>query len=194
MLSRFLQRTVRGTCLLVALLFLVGAEPADTKLPFKMPRSARELAEAALIETDKGDFEIEFYRNEAPVTVANFQHLAANNFYQDLTFHHYVPGFIVQGGDPLGNGKGGPKWTLPPEFSDVKHVRGTVGMAKLPNSINPERRSNGSQFYITLRQAKHMDGLYTVFGHVTRGMEIVELLRPGDRIIRVRLSSDVKDW
>lgn len=155
------------------------------KLPFPEPTDPSTLPKSALIETTQGPVEIEFFREQAPITVRNFEYLGKKKFYEGLKFHRYVPGFAIQGGDPKGTGKGGPGYFLPPEHSDLKHVRGSVGMARLPNQANPERLSNGSQFYICLTEARHLNGLYTLFGRVIRGMENVDRLRAGDKILRV---------
>ncbi len=162
---------------------------ADSRgVPFVVPKDSTALPETALIETSKGSFEVRFYREEAPITVSNFVHLAKKNFYRNVSFHRLIPGYVIQGGDPTGVGKsGGPGYTVPPEFSNIRHVKGTIGMARLPGAKNPERRSNGSQFYISLTSAPQLDGLYTVFAQVIRGMEIVEKLEVGDSIERVRL-------
>ena len=159
---------------------------ADGKLPFSIPKDPQTLPQTALIVTEKGDFEIEFYREEAPITVRNFEYLGRKGFYKNLTFHRYVPNFVIQGGDPLGTGKGGPGYSIPPENSDLRHIRGSLGMARLPSEVNPERNSNGSQFYICLGSAPHLDGLYTVFARVINGLENVDRLRPGDRILEVK--------
>jgi peptidyl-prolyl cis-trans isomerase B (cyclophilin B) len=155
------------------------------KLPFSTPRNYQALPESAMVETTKGKFIIEFYREQAPVTVRNFEYLGKKRFYENLTFHRYIPNFVLQGGDPKGNGKGGPGYSLPPEFSEINHAEGTLGMAMLPAKVNPERLSNGSQFYITLADSPHLDGLYTVFGKVVEGMDVVSRLRAGDRILHV---------
>ncbi|MBL7662476.1 peptidylprolyl isomerase [bacterium] len=144
----------------------------------------------AVIKTSKGTFEAELYADETPVTVRNFQFLAERGFYENLTFHRHDPGFVVQGGDPKGSGLGGPGYTLPPEHSDtLKHLRGVLGMARLPDQVNPERKSNGSQFYVVLAEkTPHLDGLYTVFGKVTLGMDVVDALTVGDKILSVKVS------
>lgn len=164
------------------------ADEGEDKLPFAPPSSPSELPEAMLIETEKGSFEVLFYREQAPISIRAFEFLGRKGFYDNLTFHRYIEKFVIQGGDPLGNGKGGPGFTLPPEVSELKHVRGTVGMARKPGEVNPERRSNGSQFYICLTEAPHLDGLYTVIGRVVQGMEVVDELRAGDKIVRVRFA------
>jgi len=163
------------TSILVTFLLLAPrvASGDDFKLPFSHPEDYRSLPQTALIETTKGPVEIGFYRKKAPVTVKNFEYLAKKGFYKELSFHLYMEDFIIQGGDPQGTGKGGPGHTLPPELSQVPHLEGTIGMAKKPNPVNPERRSNGSQFYICLNRAKHLDGLYTVFAKVINGIENV---------------------
>ncbi len=175
--------------ILIVFLFSVGTlvvrAHAD-ELPFTLESDPLLLPETALIETSKGAFEISFYREAAPITVQNFEHLGRKGYFKGLTFHRYVPDFVIQGGDPLGNGKGGPGYTLPPEHSSLKHLRGTIGMARKADQVNTERQSNGSQFYICLSEAPHLDGLYTVFARVLSGMENVEKLRPGDKIIAVR--------
>ncbi len=159
----------------------------DAKLPFTVPADYRALPVTALIDTTKGPFEIKFYRKQAPVSVANFEYVSRSGMYNGVEFHRYVPAMLIQGGDPTGTKKGGPAWTLPPEISgELRHARGTVGWARLDEKINPERRSNASQFYITLRPVSGLDGFYTVFAQVIRGMENVDQLRPGDKIISVR--------
>ena len=156
-------------------------------LPFSTPVEISSLPTSALIETTKGAFEVEFYREEAPISVRNFVYLGKKGFYENLIFHRFVPGFILQGGDPMGIGKsGGPNYSLPGEFSEIKHEFGTIGMSRLASEVNPERRSNGSQFYITLGRAKHLDGLYSVFAKVISGARVVEQLRQNDKIISIK--------
>lgn len=170
---------------LVFFVFLTTNSLAES-LPFEVPDNPLDLPSSALIETTKGRIEIEFFREEAPVTVANFVWLAKKGFYEKIFFHYYKEGFIVQAGDPTGTGEGGPGYTIPAEFSKIRHTPGIVGMAKRPNAVNPERRSNGSQFYITLSRAKHLDGLYSVFAKVINGIENAYRLRRGDQIVSVR--------
>src|SRR5574340_1727921 len=112
-----------------------------------------------VLETVKGTIKFELYEKEAPITTKNFIDLTNKGFYNGLTFHRVVPGFVVQGGDPKGNGTGGPGYTIPAEFNAQKHVRGSVAMAR---SQHPD--SAGSQFYITYGTQPHLDGSYTVFG------------------------------
>jgi peptidyl-prolyl cis-trans isomerase B (cyclophilin B) len=139
--------------------------------------------QTAVIALDKGgEIHIDFYPDEAPKTVENFVTLAKRGFYNGLTFHRVVPDFVVQGGCPKGNGTGGPGHTVKAEFNKQKHVRGTVAMAR---SQDPD--SAGSQFYITYGPTPHLDGSYTVFGHVTAGMEHVDAIRQGDRMRTVTI-------
>lgn len=138
----------------------------------------------ATVQTERGNFTIQFYPREAPKSVASFVQLARDGFYDGLTFHRVEPGFVVQGGDPTGTGAGGPGYTVPAEFNAHKHVVGAVGLARTqdPNSA-------GSQFYICLAPAPMLDGQYTVFGQVVKGMENVEKVRKGDRIDKITISS-----
>ena len=97
-----------------------------------------------------------------------------------------IPGFVVQGGDPAGDGTGGPGYTLEAEIDpSLKHVTGAVATARLGDRVNPERRSSGSQFYICLGPQPHLDGGYTIFGQVVGGMEVVEKIQKGDRMEEV---------
>ena len=140
----------------------------------------------AVITLDKGgEIRIEFFPDDAPKTVENFVTLARKGFYDNLTFHRVVPGFVVQGGDPKGNGTGGPGYTIKAEFNANKHVRGSVAMAR---SAQPD--SAGSQFYITYGPQPHLDGSYTVFGKVVAGMEHVDAIQQGDRMKAVRIVED----
>ncbi len=147
------------------------------------------------IETDKGKIVIELYPDAAPVTVDNFLTLVEQGFYDGLTFHRYDPGFVIQGGDPQGNGSGGPGWTIPDEFQDPNlrakmpaHERGTVAMARTPMP-----NSAGSQFYICLNpnpdRYRHLEGQYTAFGRVIKGLDVVDAIRAGDKMNRVKLKT-----
>lgn len=150
--------------------------------PAELPKSERTNKQA-VIDTSKGEVVIKLYGEIAPRTVSNFIFLAKENFYQDLTFHRVDPGFVVQGGDPLDSGQGGPGYTIPAEISEkAKHKKGAVAMARLSDAVNPEKASSGSQFYITLAKAPFLDGEYTVFGEVIKGMEVVEAIEIDDKI------------
>ena len=134
-----------------------------------------------VIEMENGNKMIgELYEDIAPITAANFEKLANEGFYDGLIFHRVIPGFMIQGGDPLGNGTGGPGYEIKGEFksngfdNDLKHERGILSMAR---SMKPD--SAGSQFFIMTEDAPHLDGMYAAFGRVTDGMEEV------DRIVSV---------
>ena len=141
------------------------------------------MKQAAIIMLEtSGQIRIEFYSEDAPKTVENFVTLASRGFYDGLTFHRVVPGFVVQGGDPKGDGTGGPGHTVKAEFNARKHARGTLAMAR---SQHPD--SAGCQFYITYGPQPHLDGNYTVFGQVVAGMEHVDGIKQGDRMRSVTI-------
>lgn len=137
----------------------------------------------AVIETNKGTFEFEIFLDKVPITANNFIGLAKKGFYDGLKFHRYEPGFVIQGGDPKGDGTGGSGKTIPLEIVDeLTHEKGAVGMAR---SSDPDSAS--SQFYITLDNADFLDGEYAVFGKVTKGMDVVMKLRVGDVMKKVTI-------
>jgi cyclophilin family peptidyl-prolyl cis-trans isomerase len=137
----------------------------------------------AVIVTNKGEIRFELFEKRAPVTVANFIALAESGFYDGLTFHRYEPGFVIQGGDPNGDGTGGSDKTIPLEIHpELRHVEGAVGMAR-----SQDPNSASSQFYITLAPTPFLDGNYAVFGRVTEGMDVVKALRAGDRMEKVTI-------
>ena len=140
----------------------------------------------ATISTEKGDIVVDLDAGAASQTVNNFVFLAREGFYDGLTFHRVEPGFVIQGGDPLGSGTGGPGYTVPAEI-ELEHVKGAIAMARQGDQANPERASSGSQFYITLAETPHLDGAYTVFGEVVEGMDVVESIAVGDVIESVTI-------
>lgn len=140
----------------------------------------------ATIDTSKGKIVVDLDPKDAPQHVNNFVFLARDGFYNNLTFHRVEPGFVIQGGDPLGNGTGGPGYTIPPEIS-AKHTKGAIAMARLggPAQTTP---SSGSQFYITLDAQPGLDGQYTVFGQTAAdSMAVVQQIRVGDAIKSVTI-------
>ncbi|MEK7879238.1 MAG: peptidylprolyl isomerase [candidate division NC10 bacterium] len=146
----------------------------------------KKVKQTAVITLEKGgEIRIEFFPADAPKTVENFVTLAKKGYYDGLTFHRVVPGFVVQGGDPKGNGTGGPGYTIKAEFNKQKHVRGAVAMAR---SQSPD--SAGSQFYITYGPTPHLDGSYTVFGQVVSGMEHVDKIVQGDKMKSVKIGEE----
>jgi peptidyl-prolyl cis-trans isomerase B (cyclophilin B) len=122
-----------------------------------------------VIETDFGNIELEFFWKETPITAGNLLKLVNKGFYNGLTFHRIVPDFVIQGGDPKGDGTGGPGYTIPFEQAKTKHLRGSLGMAR-----SQDPNSAGSQFYICLKDLPRLDGNYVVFGKVIKGMEAVD--------------------
>jgi peptidylprolyl isomerase/peptidyl-prolyl cis-trans isomerase B (cyclophilin B) len=142
----------------------------------------------ARITTPKGEIVFTFYPDDAPLHSAAFIKLARAGFYDGLTFHRYEPGFVIQGGDPDGNGSGGPGYNLEAEFNEHPHIKGTVAMAR---SSNPN--SAGSQFYICLGDAPFLNRQYTVFGHVIEGQHIVDQIRAGDAMTSVAIEDPSKE-
>ncbi|MCA9870568.1 MAG: peptidylprolyl isomerase [Caldilineae bacterium] len=131
---------------------------------------------AATIETNRGTIEIEFFAQDAPITVNNFVFLANERFYDGVTFHRVIPDFVIQGGDPTGTGRGGPGYKFADELrsNPHRHQTGTLSMA------NAGANTNGSQFFITHSPQPHLDGRHTVFGQVTSGMDVVNAIQQGD--------------
>ena len=135
----------------------------------------------ATLETTKGTMIIEFFDEETPNTVKNFTQLAESDFYKGLTFHRVIPDFVIQGGDPKGDGTGGPGYKMADETanSKQKHVLGALSMA-----------NSGSQFFIVLNPSncKHLNGRHTVFGKVIEGIDVIKKIEQGDKMIKVTIS------
>ena len=170
------RRPRPGALAVLALLpVLLGAAPAGR------PASAAAASRPRVVlETVCGDIVLELHPEDAPQTVANFTRLVKQGFYDSLTFHRVVPGFVIQGGDPnsrdenpFNDGEGGPGYTIPAEIK-ATHVKGSVAMARKSDAVNPERASSGSQFYIALRDLPNLDGGYTVFGQVVSGWAAID--------------------
>lgn len=142
----------------------------------------------ATIETTKGNIVIDLFPQDAPLHVNNFVFLARDGFYDGLTFHRVEKNpqpFVIQGGDPLGRGNGGPGYTIPAEIKRT-HPRGAIAMARLPDQVNPERASSGSQFYVALSDVPFLDGEYTSFGQTTEeSMSVADQIAVGDVINRI---------
>ena len=134
----------------------------------------------ATIKTDKGDIVVELNPQVAPNTVNNFIYLAQNGFYDGLTFHRVEPGFVIQGGDPAGDGTGGPGYTIKPEIK-LQHVDGAIAMARQGGDPT-STPSSGSQFYITMGAQPALDNNYTVFGVTVKGQDVVKKIAIGDKI------------
>jgi peptidylprolyl isomerase/peptidyl-prolyl cis-trans isomerase B (cyclophilin B) len=167
----------------VALLAIVTALPAGWA-----GAQGKPMHPFAVIEMEKGgEVRIELFPEDAPKTVESFTTLSKKGFYNGLTFHRVIGGFMAQGGDPKGDGTGGPGYTLKAEFNARKHLRGTVAMAR---AAHPD--SAGSQFYICFAPAPHLDKQYTVFGQVVKGMEVVDRITAGDKMKTIRIEDPAK--
>jgi len=153
----------------------------STEKQFTTPQTVIDPSKSyvATIKTDKGDMTVELNPKVAPVTVNSFVFLACSGFYDGVTFHRVISGFMAQGGDPTGTGRGGPGYTIPDEFSDIPFSEGTLAMAKTsaPNS-------GGSQFFICYNLSEQvqaaLNGNYTVFGKLTAGIDVLNKLTPRD--------------
>jgi peptidyl-prolyl cis-trans isomerase B (cyclophilin B) len=137
----------------------------------------------AEIQTDKGNMKVEFYEKDAPGTVANFIKLAEAGFYDGLKFHRVIPDFVIQGGDPNGNGTGGPGYAIMCETSgdNQYHDRGVLSMA------HAGRNTGGSQFFIchSRTNTKHLDRVHTCFGKVVEGLDVIDKIKQGDVINKI---------
>ena len=134
----------------------------------------------AIMETDKGTINIEFFDDDAPNTVANFVKLSKDGFYDGLNFHRVIPNFMIQGGCPNGTGTGGPGYKIKCEINPNKHEAGSLSMA------HAGRDTGGSQFFICHSPQPHLDGVHTVFGK-TSDMDVVNAIQMGDKIQSVTI-------
>lgn len=134
-----------------------------------------------VLETEKGTITLRLFPEVAPRTVARISELADSGFFDGIVFHRVVADFVVQAGDPTGTGEGGSGQTIPAEFSHLHYLRGSLGMAR-DDDVN----SNDSQFFICISEQPHLDGKYTLFGQVSAGEEVLDRIRQGDKILRMR--------
>lgn len=139
----------------------------------------------AIIHTQKGDMNIEFYHNDAPKTVENFIKLSKDGFYDGLTFHRVIPDFVIQGGCPQGTGVGGPGYNIDCELDgdNQYHDRGVLSMA------HAGRNTGGSQFFICHNRTNtaHLDRNHTCFGKVVDGLDVIDEIKPGDKINSIEI-------
>jgi len=173
---------------IIGIIFLLMNHLVHAQVQYKnfKPEEIKKMSETkAIIETNFGNIEIKFFPDVAPKHVSSFIELAKKGFYDSTTFHRVIPGFMIQGGDPNSknpdrsqHGMGGPGYTLKAEFSDKKHKRGILSMAR---AQHPD--SAGSQFFICVADAFFLDKQYTVFGEVVSGMEVADKIvsQPRDR-------------
>ncbi|MBI4284590.1 MAG: peptidylprolyl isomerase [Chloroflexi bacterium] len=143
----------------------------------------REKQYTAIMETNKGKLVLELFARDVPVTVNNFVFLSREGFYDGTVFHRVIkdPPFVVQGGDPTGTGSGGPGYKFADEITEHKHGTGTLSMA------NSGANTNGSQFFITYAPQPHLDGKHSVFGKLVQGMDVLQKIEQGDKIIKVTI-------
>lgn len=173
----------------ISLLFLLAAcgqdeadQTEETNEPSNYPEDVEENPVVTITMENDTQITAELYPEIAPNTVANFVSLVEDGFYDGLIFHRVIPGFMIQGGDPEGNGTGNPGYAIPGEFSsngfenDLEHERGVLSMAR---SQDPD--SAGSQFFIMTELSPHLDGDYAAFGKVTEGMEVADEIVSAER-------------
>lgn len=176
-----MKKYVVAFTLLITLLALTAAGCASNNSQPKQPENSQpQQAQSekavtknsvALFETSKGNFRIELFEDKAPQTSKNFITLANKGFYNGLIFHRVIADFMIQGGDPNGNGTGGPGYKIPDEFHpDLKHAQGVISMA------NAGPNTGGSQFFITLKATPWLDNKHAVFGKVIEGMDVVQAI------------------
>jgi peptidyl-prolyl cis-trans isomerase B (cyclophilin B) len=168
-----MKKLLLSFCLLLATLPLAAQE-----------RDPKELY--ATITTNRGTMVFLLNKQVAPLTVANFVNLATRGFYDGLTFHRVVADFMAQGGDPAGDGSGGPGYEFEDEIALRLNQEGILAMA------NAGRNTNGSQFFITHQAAPHLNGAHTVFGLIQSGKEVVRQIRVGDVITSITITGDIK--
>jgi len=165
--------------MVLMLLSVFGCKKEEAKMKVEETQGEAALQggqEVAVIKTTLGTIVLEFFEEDAPKHVANFKKLAGEGFYDGITFHRVIPGFMIQAGDPLtkdddrsNDGTGGPGYTIDAEFNSRKHLRGTLSMAR-----KPDPNSAGSQFFICLKPQPGLDGQYTIFGQAAEGMDVVD--------------------
>ena len=174
------MRKVISVCMMICFMLTISA--CGTK---ETPKPTEQVSEnllkgkhhAVIDVKDYGTIELELDADTAPITVTNFVELAKDGFYDGLTFHRNIEDFMIQGGDPNGNGTGGSKHTIKGEFSangvenNIKHERGVISMAR-----SQDYNSASSQFFIMYEKASHLDGQYAAFGKVTKGLDVLDKL------------------
>lgn len=161
---------------------------ADSTPPFVLPNQSELLKiKSAIITTSEGKIYLELFPETAPWHVANFKYRADKGLYRNSTFDIYYPGYIIQGGKPAKGSNPPADYSLPPEFSSRQHIPGTLGMARASDENNAKRRSSGSQFHLIVSDSPHMDGNYTIFGQVKKGLDVVENLRRGSVIRDIKV-------
>lgn len=155
---------------------------------YKLPEEELKKLKYAKITTNKGAMAFELFYKDAPENVANFAHLANSGFYNGLGFHRVIKGFVVQGGDPIGDGTGGPEWRVVCETDNNahKHLKGALSMA------HAGKDTGGSQFFICLGEQPHLDGVHTVFGQIIdeKDFKVLDAIEQGDVIETIEVFED----
>lgn len=200
-----LQMRIIGIILLFALCIPIWSQTLTIKQIEGIQANLKNLPdesvfpeEVVVIETNFGNITIELFYSYAPLHSMNFKKLTKAGYFSGTTFHRVIPGFVIQGGDilsrdtnPTNDGTGGPGYTLPPEFGQ-KHLRGCVASARKGDNVNPEKRSNGSQFYICMSDLPNLNKMgYTVFGRVIKGMDVADRISKVARDKRDRPKKDI---
>ena len=182
------QRIIKCMLLITLAVMLLaagcgGSSGADKKVYLRPPAMQidPEKTYTATIVTEVGDLELELFAKDVPNTVNNFIFLAREGFYDNTIFHRVMPGFMAQAGAPTATGTGGPGYSFADEFSSHKHGTGTLAMA------NSGPNTNGSQFFITYAPQPHLDGVHSVFGQLTEGMDVLLEVQTGTKIKRVTI-------
>jgi len=169
--------------LLISMIFIstytFSKDKKTTVKPKKIETASKVEKNIISLKTKHGVIEIKLYPSKAPKTVKRIKELIKKDFYNGLVFHRVIPGFVAQAGDPAGNGSGGTGVKINAEFNEMKHIPGTVAMARKGNDIH----SADSQFYISLGKHPHLDGKYTIFGKVIKGLNFASKIKKGDKIL-----------
>lgn len=181
-----------------AKLALVGEPEANNEESSASKIAGADLKDITVtIKTARGDIDCTVFASKTPLTAANFLNLAKRGFYDGLKFHRVIPDFMIQGGDPQGNGSGGPGYSFEDETrKDLLHDK--PGVLSMANSDRGKKaysnvgKTNGSQFFITHKDTAWLDGMHTVFGQVTKGQEVVDAIRQNDRIEAVVIHDDLE--
>ncbi len=194
--------TMMAFALCLSLAACTGSKSTDSSSSETVNYSNAANPVAEIVMSDGGVIKVELYPEAAPNTVNNFISLANSGFYDGLTFHRIIPGFMIQGGDPSGDGTGGPDYSIAGEFEDngfengLKHTRGVISMARAQSYD-----SAGSQFFIMVADTQSLDGQYAAFGKVTEGMEVVDRIvgaerdsrdKPKEPIVMTKVTVDLK--
>ena len=174
-LGKRLSLVIFGLCC------LVGAQGTGKKFPYNYSKTKRI---SAVLYTHEGNITIDLNFKESPNTVANFVDLARKGFYNGIMFHRVIQGFMIQGGDPNGDGTGGPGYTIDDEANTLKHSIGAVSMA------NRGPNTGGSQFFIVQMPQDHLNGRHTVFGNVTGGLDVIYRIEQGDPVTKIEIKEE----